>query len=229
MSTVRKAIYINPVEPQPLSFRCGARVDTALEVTYYQQNDLAYSVDLDSQMRLTSRSGNVSKSYSLPASDIANGKAKALIPAGDVVDPNGYQLTLYGNVNSEILLIAKGLVFPNDAEAPLEEAIDVIDTVPITFDTANTGDTVFTVKLWDDTGKTDPYDLGGKTIAAPILDAKGGSKLVDMVVASVDVNAVTLTLTPTDVAALPASCWWTLTVSGSGGTTTLCEGPVTVT
>jgi hypothetical protein len=167
--------------------------------------------------------------YSLPASDIANGKARAFIPAGDVVDPNGYQLTLYGTIDGEILLIAKGLVVPNDSEAPLEEAIDVIDTVPLAFDTSGVDDTVFTVKLWDDTGKTDPYDLAGKTIAAPILTGKGGSKIVDMTVVPVGTNAVTLSLTPAAIATLPASCWWTLMIGGVGGTTTLCEGPVTVT
>jgi hypothetical protein len=229
MSTVRKAIYVNPIEPAPLSFRCGARVDTTLEVTYYQQSDIAYPIDLDGQMRLTSRSGNVSKVYSMPASDIANGKARAFIPAGDVVDPNGYWLTLYATVNSEILLVAKGLVVPNDYEAPLEEAIDVIDTVPITFATAIAVDTVFTVKLWDDASKSDPYDLAGKTISAPILTGKGGTKLVDMTVTPVGPNVVTLSLQPAAIATLPASCWWTLTIGGTGGTTTLCEGPVTVT
>lgn len=230
MSIVRKVIYVNTIEPAPLSFRAGARVDTTLEVTYYQQgaNNIAYNVDLDGQLRLTARSGNISKTYSMPASDIANGKARAFIPAGDVVDPNGHQLTLYGTVNGEILLIAKGLVWPNDSEAPLEEAIDVIDNVPITLDTANPIGAAFTVKLWDDTGKTDPYDLSGKTVSAPILAGKGGAKLVDMAVTPAGANAVTLALSQADIAALPASCWWTLTIGGSGSTTTLCDGPVTV-
>jgi len=232
MSTVRKAVYVNPIEPAPLSFRCGSRVQTVLELTYYQQSNIAgltFKTDVDGQLRLTSRSGSVSNSYSVPAIDIANGRARAIIPAGDVVDPNGYQLVLYGTIAGDVMLIAKGLVFPNDTEAPLEEAIDVIDTVPITFDTTNVANTVFTVTLWDDAGKSDPYDLTDKSIAAPILTAQGGTKILDMAVAPAGANAVTLTMTPAQIATLPASCWWTLTIGGSGTVTTLCEGPVTVT
>jgi hypothetical protein len=231
MSTVRKTVYVNPVEPSPLSFRCGARVETVLELTYYRQsdNDLTFNTDVDGQLRLTSRSSNRSASYSVPAMDISNGKARAIIPAGDVVDPNGYLLALYGTVNGEVGLLAKGLVFPNDYEAPPTEALDVVDTVPLTFAYATSIDTVFTVTLWQDTDKSSPYDLSASNIGAAIYAAKGGVKLLDMAVAAAASNSVTLTVTVAQVASLPANCWWSLRIGDVAGVTTLCEGPVTVT
>jgi hypothetical protein len=228
MSTVRKAIYVNTIEPSPLSFRCGARVDTTLEVTYYQQgaNNIAYNIDIAGQLRLTARSGNVLKTYSVPASDLANGKARALIPAGDVVDLNGHQLTLYGTVNGEILLIAKGLVWPNDSEAPLEAAIDVIDRIPLLLTRGTAAD--LTVNLWQDAGKVTEYDIGTSSVASAIYAGPAGAVLVPFTVAVVDANTVHLSLTSAQVDALPDSCWWTLVVGGGGSSTTLAEGPVTV-
>jgi hypothetical protein len=229
MSTVRKTCYVNPIEPGPLSFRAGTKVETRLEVTFYQQSGNAFTSDLDAQLRLTSRTGAVSRAYSMPAIDVANGKARAVIPAGDVVDLNGYRLALYGTVGGEASLLAQGIVWPDDTVEPMSEPIDIIDTVPITFALAQTSDSAFTVKLWDDEQKTDPYDIGASTIAGTILSARGGAKVLDMAVAPVTSNSVTLTVTVDQVAALPATCWWTLTISAAGGTTTLCEGPVTVT
>jgi hypothetical protein len=229
MSTIRRVCYVNPIEPGPLSFRAGSKVETRLEVTFYQQSGNAFTTDLDAQLRLTSRTGAMSKAYSMPAIDVANGRARAIIPAGDVVDLNGYKLAVYGTVAGEAGLLAQGLVWPDDTVEPTPEPLDIIDTVPITFNLAQSTDSAFTVKLWDDEQKTDPYDIGSATIAATILSAQGGAKILDMAVAPVASNAVTLTVTVAQVAALPASCWWTLTIGAAGGTTTLCEGPVTVT
>jgi hypothetical protein len=228
MSTVRKTCYVNPIEPGPLSFRAGSRVETRLEVTFFQQNGNAYTTDLDAQLRLTSRSGMISRAYSMPAIDVANGKVRAVLPAGDITDVNGYRLAIYGTVAGEAGLLAQGTVWPDDTVEPLAAPIDVIDTVPITLSLAQPTDSAFTVRLWDDATKTDPYDIGSSVVAAAVLDSQGGAKLVDMTVVPVASNAVVVSLTPAQVALLPASCWWTLTIGVSGGTTTLVEGPVTV-
>ena len=229
MSTVKKTIFLNPIEPAPLSFRGGTNVATFLEVTYYQQSGFPYGSDVDGQLQLTGRSTGRRKAYSMPAIDVANGKARAIIPAGDLVDLNGYRLALYGSVGGEAGLIARGLVWPDDQEEPLSEPVDVIDTVPITLVRAQSTDSAFTVKLWDDESKSDPYDIGGSTLSASIYDVQGGLKLVDMTSVPVSGNSVQVSLTQTQVNALPNACWWTLSIGSVDGVTTLCEGPVTVT
>lgn len=228
MSTVRKVVFLNRIEPAPLSFRAGVNVDTFLEVTFYAQSGYAYSSDVDGQLRLKARSDGTVKSYSMPAIDVANGKARAIIPAGDIVDVNGYQLSLYGSIAGEAALIARGIIYPDDQEEPVADPIDVIDEVPITLDLAQPTDSVFTVKLWDDEAKADPYDIGSAVVSAAIFDAQGGLKLADFTTVPVSTNAVQISLSPAIVATLPASCWWTLTIGSADGVTTLCQGPVTV-
>jgi hypothetical protein len=228
MSTVKKTVFLNPIEPAPLSFRAGAYVDTFLEVTYYAQTGYAYASDVDGQLMLTNRSSGTRKAYSMPAIDVANGKARAIIPAGDITDINGYSLALYGSVAGEAGLIARGLVWPDDQEEPLPDPVDVIDTVPIELFRSQPTDSAFTVKLWDDESKSDPYEIGGATVSAAVLIGQGGLKLTDFTAAPVSGNSVQLSLTQAQVTVLPDSCWWVLQIGSIDGVTTLCEGPVTV-
>jgi hypothetical protein len=229
MSTVRKIVYVNPIEPAPLSFRAGTNVDTALEVTYYQQgaNNLAYNVDLAAQLRLTSRTGLTSKTYSMPAIDVANGKARAVIPAGDITDLNGYRLALYGTVSGEAGLLAQGVVWPSDIIAPMDAPIDVIDQIPLLLTRGQNAD--LQVNLWADASKSAEYSLGNSTVSAAIYAARNGVQLVPFTVVVLDNNSVQMSLASTDVDALPDSCWWSLTIGGAGISTLLAEGPVTVT
>jgi hypothetical protein len=228
MSTVKRTVFLNPIEPAPLSFRAGTQVDTFLEVTYYKQTGYPHGSDIDGQLQLTARTTGARKAYSVPAIDVANGKARATIPAGDVTDPNGYRLALYGSVAGEAGLVARGLVWPDDQVEPMGLPIDVIDVIPLTLEKSQPGDSVFNIKLWDDEQKTDPYDLGSATVQAKILAEQGGARLDDFTVTPISSNAVQISLTPAQVAALPASCWWTLSIGSIEGVTTLCEGPVTV-
>lgn len=232
MTAVSRSIIVNVIEPSPLSFRASSKTETRLYVTYYQQGgggSVPYSFDIDGQLRLTSRSNpTLSRAYSVPAIDVANGRAMATIPAGDISDPNGHKLSLYGSLYGEVVYLARGLVMPNDEEEPIAEALDAIDIVPITLEASLPTDTSFTVKLWDDISKSDPYDLGSVTVSAKILSSKGGSVLDEFTVTPLSSNSVQLTLTQVQVQALPASCWWTLTIGNVTGITTLCEGPVTV-
>lgn len=228
MSIIRRTVFINPIEPAPLSFRCPSKVDSQLEITYYQQNGNAYSSDVDGQLRLTSRSNNRGRAYSVPAIDVANGKARAIIPAGEVTDPNGHLLTLYGSISGRAGMIARGMVWPDAQIEPVVEPIDVIDVVPIELFRSQPTDSAFTVKLWDDEQKTDPYDMGGATVQAAVHDMQGGLKLADMSVTMLSSNSAQVSLTQAQVTALPDSCWWVLRIGGVDGVTTLCEGPVTV-
>jgi hypothetical protein len=227
MSTVFRTCYVNPIEPSPMSFRAGAKVETRLEVTFYQQSGNAFTSDIGAQLRLTSRTGAVSKAYSMPAIDVANGKTRAIIPAGDVTDLNGYKLALYGTVFGEVGLLAQGTVWPDDMVEPTAEPIDVIDQIPLLLRRGIDAD--LQVNLWTDAGKSAEYSLGNSTISAAVYAGQNGVQLVPFAVTVLDNNSVQLSLDSVDVDALPDSCWWSLTVGSSGSSTMLAEGPVTVT
>jgi hypothetical protein len=225
---VNKLVVVNPVEPSPLSFRAPLGVSTRLDVTYLTPAGNAISSDLAAQLQLTGRSSARTISYFMPATDIANGRARTNIPGGDLTDINGYRLVLVGTVNSEPAVLATGSVMPI-ASAGFEpipaDLIDTIDLVLTRGRVAQVG-----VKLWDDVGGSDPFDLAdeGTSVTSSIYASYGGEMLVPFTVTVVASNEVLLTLEIAQVDALPDLCWWSLVASNASGANTLCEGKVTV-
>ena len=226
---VERVITINRLEPQPCSLRVPAGMDTKLDLYFKRQDGSPYPIDVDAQLSLTTRSDNVTSYFSFAATDIVNGKARATIPASSLQDPNGARLRIAGTVDGEAVLLATGTLIPIDFAGVMEQPPDVIDSVPLSLSRATTTNTAFTIKLWDDAGKTDPYDLSTATIAAKVVSTDRTALLATFAVVQTDVNVVQISLTPAQVAALPDSCWWLLTIGSGGGSTTLCQGPVTVT
>jgi hypothetical protein len=225
---ISKLVVLNPIEPSPLSFRAPLGMDTKLNVTYLDMAGAALPGDLAAQLQLTGRSTARTTSYLMPATDIANGRARAIIPGGDLNDPNGYRLRLVGTVNGEPSLLAMGTVMPIPAAGIEAIPDDIIDTVDLTFTYGNVVELDITV--WTDSGGDVPYDLteGAATISAAIYAAKGGSQLLPFTVTVTAANKVRLSLTVEEVATLPALCWWSMVASTSAGATVLCEGKVTV-
>ena len=86
---VDKLIVVNNVEPSPLSFRAPMGMDTRLNVTYVDRNGAAMPGDIAGQLQLTARSSGRTTTYFMPATDIANGRARALIPGDALTDING--------------------------------------------------------------------------------------------------------------------------------------------
>jgi hypothetical protein len=229
MSIVKRVVIANQIEPGSFSFKAGRLASTELEVTYYDQSMVPLSIDVAGQLRLVGRSNLIERSYSLPATDIANGKAMTIIPAGDLVDASGYQALLYGSLDGRAALLARGVVYPDNVAAiPTELPVDVIDVITLHLDRAFDEPSTFTVTLWDDTGKTDPFDLATGSVAAAIYDAPNQIKLTDFSVTQVAANQVELSLTPAQVAALPDTCWWSLVIFNSLGMTTIAQGDVLV-
>jgi hypothetical protein len=225
---VNKTVVLNPVEPSPLSFRAPMGLDTRLDVTFYGQNGQPYSSDLAAQLQLTGRTSARTSSYFMPATDIANGKARATIPGDAISDVNGYRLRLLGTYQGEPMLLALGTLSPIASaglEAIPEDTIDQVDITLTRGEAAEIG-----VKLWDDAGGFDPFDLAeeGTTVTSSIYESRGGVPLVPFTVTVVAANEVTLTLDSTQVDALPDLCWWSLVASNASGANTLCEGSVTV-
>jgi hypothetical protein len=176
---------------------------------------------------LTSRSDDRTSTYQMPATDVVNGKARAFIPADTLIDPNGYRLRVVGTRDGEPVLLATGTVAPMAAAGFGAVPEDTIDTIPLTFE--RNEDASLNVKLWDDTSKTNPFELTDTGVNASVYSAKGGIVLVPFTVTVVAVNEVTLSLTAAQVNSLPDSCWWSMAALTVNGSTTLAEGTVTVT
>lgn len=228
MATINRSIYVGQPEPSPLSMRLPARQETRLALRYFDHAGALISSDLGAQLQLRGRSGGALQTYGLPATDVVNGMASALIPAGDLTDPNGYRLAVYGTRNQEPALFATGTVHLTEAigDPGMAVAQDVIDQIPLTLERGD--DVHLDVSTWVDTGKSNEFELTSTTIIANVLAAAGGSVLVPFTVSPLDANTVHLTLTIAQVDALPNNCWWVMTASTGTGVTTLCEGPVTV-
>lgn len=230
MSLVNRMVFVSPIEPSPLYLRAGKLSETIIDFQLMNHNGVPLSLDIAGQLRVVGRSSLASRTYSVPAIDIANGRARALIPAGDLDDSSGHQVLLYGSLDGRAALLAKGVIYPDLAAAvPVTEPIDVIDVVPLHLDRNATEPTVLTITLWDDTGKSDPYDLGTSVVTATIYQAPNSIPLVNFNVLPISSNAVEISLTPDQISPLPDDCWWSLVVSNAAGSTTLAQGLVTVT
>ena len=148
---VNKTCVLNSVEPSPLSFRAPMGLDTSLNVVFYGQDGQPYPSDLGAQLQLTGRSTARTSTYFMPATDIANGRARAVIPGGDISDVNGYRLRIVGTWKGEPALLALGTL-ATVAAAGLETVPeDVIDTIDLNLTYGNP--VTMIVKLWQDAGK----------------------------------------------------------------------------
>lgn len=224
---VNRTVFLNPVEPEFLAFRLSSGVDTKVDFHFKAQTGAPHPEDVVAQLQLTGRTNDQTEYFSVPAVDIVNGVARAVIPAGFNYDPNGWRLRLTGTVNQEPRVIAYGVVTAVAGAGPQVEPQDVIDSIDIKL--TYTQPTMFTVKVWQDESKYTPYDLAASSVGANIYSAPGGFVLMPFTVSAVVGNEVTLSLTAAQVDTLPASCWWTLTIVTGPGLTTLAQGKVTVT
>lgn len=228
MSTYQRTVYLNPVEPQPISVRAPAATEALIDFTFRDQNGQVLTTDLAAQLHLTGRSGRRTSSYAVPSIDVVNGKARAVIPREALSDMNGYRMQLYGTVRQQIMLLGTGLLslIPATGLDPMPP--DTIDTIDIVL--AYSTPTQIGVKLWQDDDKNTVYNIDQVVITASIFDsAQATLQLVPFTVVKIPPNMATLTLTAEEVNLLPPGCWWELRASQSGTLTTLAQGNVTVT
>lgn len=225
---MNRLVHINTIEPSMFSGRAPMGFDLVINVIYRTAADAKWSVDVASSVILTGRTDSHSTTYNAPALDIINGKARAVIPGGDLSDPNGYDVTLVGTIDGHRQILASGVLQMTGGGVPEIIVVDEIDTVDLTFGYGNPAS--FDVTLWQDADGDIPFDPtdANVTIAGRVLTAKGGATLVEFSQEFLSDNVIRLTLTIAQVDALPASCWWTLTAGTATGVTTLCQGTVTV-
>jgi hypothetical protein len=226
---MQRIVHLNPIEPAPFSGRAAAGFDCPIDITYRDVADQKWTIDMAASLVLTGRTTERSISYIVPATDTINGKARVVIPGTDLQDPNGYDMTLVGSIKGGRSVLATGVLVLSEIGIPDLDIVDIIDTVDIALNYDEVCE--LDVTLWQDTSSGIPYDLtaNSTTVQASIQDVKGGGVLMPFTVLVLDVNKVRISLTVDQVNTLPASCWWSLVAGLPTGSTTLCEGTVTVT
>jgi hypothetical protein len=84
--------------------------------------------------------------------------------------------------------------------------------------------------LWEDAGKTVPYDLTGVTVKSEIRDRFGGSQIVSLTCVVTLPNSVDVDLDAAASATLPLAGVWDLQLTyPSAEVATVLAGPVNVT
>jgi hypothetical protein len=227
MGTIQRSISMNPVEPAPFSLRVVSGISTSILVTLFDRYGSPVKQDLAMQMQLTSRSSGRVTSYAMPATDVVNGKAMSTIPAGDLTDSNGYVVNVYGTVAGGAELLATGILRLVSGPGIDQAPDDIIDTIPLTVQFGQP--LSITVKLWQDVGKTIPYNLDTTPVVAQLyLDRTSTTALMIFSQTRLGLNELELALTGEQTQTLPPSCWWDLRATVATGMTTLAQGEVTV-
>ena len=134
---VNRTVFINPVEPEFLSFRLSSGIETKIDFSFRGQNGAPWNEDVVAQLQLTSRSRDLTEYFSCPATDVVNGRARATIPADMGYDPNGWRLRLTGTVDQEPRVLAYGVATAIAGAGPQVEPQDVIDTINLAFEREN--------------------------------------------------------------------------------------------
>lgn len=227
MGRILRTVALSPVEPAWLSFRAPFGMQTTIDMTLYDATGKALNYDVAGQLQLIRRTDGRTQSYAAPAVDIANGKARVTFLTGDLSDRNGYRLRLFGTINGQAELLALGEVNITQTMGPVAMPDDVIDNVPVVFTTDTPAQ--MDVTLWEDAGKTVPYDLSIVTVSAAVFPSQYiMGPLATFTQAQTGPNSLRLSLSAAAVNALPNTCWWSLRVSTSGQVKTIAEGTVTV-
>jgi len=222
---VQRTIALNPIEPAPMSLRVPAKVPLTLDIQYLDLSGNILTDDVAAQLQVTSRTNGSTDIYPVPATDILNGKARVSIAKDVLQDVNGYRVRLVGTYRSEAWLFALGTLRITESAGIEETPEDIIDAIPMTipYNFAFGCD----LHLWQDAGKSVPFDLTTATVSAAIYDNRDSTAvLVPFSIGIVGPGHIILQLTVDQVNALPASCWWSLRAANAAGVTTLAQGPV---
>jgi hypothetical protein len=228
--SIQRVIYLNPVEPQPLSLRAAIGLPTVVNVHFRNRDDTPYDIDVAAQLQIFPRSGSgAAMTYAVPSTNRPQGLAQFLIPGDTLMDPNGYRMRMVGTYEGSPILIAVGDIIPMEAPAIKALPEDSIDQIALVIERG--GDFILYTRLWQDTAKTIPMDMTDAIVGATVeISQTDGTLLGNFSVATGSEPAsFVLTLEQAIVDALPASCWWRLRLTKTAtGTTTLAEGSVTV-
>ena len=225
---VLRTLALNAIEPAPFSMRVPAKVPLTVDIQYLDAAGDNITSDVAAQLQVTGRTNGSTDVYPVPATDIINGRARVSIGKDVLQDMNGYRLRLVGTYRGEAQLLALGTMRITEAAGVEETPEDVIDTISLTipYNFAYGAD----IHLWQDAGKTTPFDLTTATISAALYPNQNDpAQLLPFAIGVAGPGHVILQLTVDQVNALPVNSWWSLRASSAAGVTTLCQGPVTCT
>jgi hypothetical protein len=224
---IRREIYLNPYEPAAFSLRAPMGLDLTVEATLRDQAGQLYTADLEMTLQLVGRSTAQADSYAMPATDLANGKATALVTGDGLNDVNGYNAFVYGTMGGLPAVIAMGKVLLYQGGVGLEpQTISYITNIPLTI--VRGEPVTLDLKLWRDESKSAQYV--GATVIANLYDNAAGTVKANMTVTPYgQPNEVRLTLTADETAALPVVRYWDVVAVASGKAMTLLQGEVTMT
>jgi hypothetical protein len=227
--SIDRVVYLNPVEPQPMSLRAATGLPTVVNIYFRNNDDTPYGIDVAAQLQIMPRSSGPAQAFSVPATNRPQGLAQFLIPADTLNDPNGYRMRMVGTFEGAPILIAVGDITPIEAPGIKSLPEDVIDQITITIERG--GDFLLYIRLWQDAAKTIPMDMTDASVTAAIeLSQTDGTLIANFAVAlGTDPASYVLTLAQAIVDVLPGACWWRMRLTKTAtGTTTLAEGSVTV-
>ena len=163
----------------------------------------------------------------MPGVDIANGKTRAVIPGGDLTDPNGYNVVVTGSLDGDLYILAQGQLILAGKGVSVATVL-AITNIPLTI---IRGDAVMLdLKLWQDEDKHTQY-LGALIGAVLRTNNAGGPVVQEMTVTSFGLpNQFRLSLTPEQTALLTQESvnYWEVVAVVDGTSMTLLQGAVTV-
>jgi hypothetical protein len=190
-----RMLHLNPVEPATISARTPKGFDMVMDLLYRTAIDEVWPFDLAATLVLEGRTTGQAQTYLVAGTDTVNGKAQVRVPGGDLVDGNGYRMTLVGTVDGVRKVVGVGTLIL--AGTGIEEVVaaDMIDTVDLVLDYDEVCE--LDVALWQDAAGGTPFDLTAEStsVGAAIYDAQGGSALMPFTVTVLDTNKVQLSLT----------------------------------
>lgn len=94
---INRYVSLNPLEPAPLSMRAAKELPLTVNFLFRTTiADTPVNYDIGATLVLTGRSDGKELSFPATSTDVSNGKASAVIPAGALKDCNGYRVQLFG-------------------------------------------------------------------------------------------------------------------------------------
>ena len=227
MTQINREIYLNQYEPSPFSFRAARGLDLTVETVTRRQDGSFYTADLEMTMQLVGRSTGRGDSYAMPATDLANGKARAFVPGDGLKDAVGYNVFVYGTLpNAGLSLIGQGKALLYEGGVGVEPSeVDVITSIPLHI--IRGLPVLLDLKLWQDASKQAQFV--GATVIANLRTSPGEPVLMNMTVTPfAQPNQVRLSLTAEQTAAMPVVTYWDVIAVSEGTTMPLLQGKVTM-
>lgn len=226
MTTVNRELVLNRYEPSLFSLRAPTGSDLTINTQLLDQDRNPYTADIEATLMLTGRSSARELIYAMPGVDIANGKARAVIPGDDLTDPNGYNVVVTGSLDGALYILGQGQLVLAGKGVSVAQA-QVITNIPLIVTRGE--ELVLDLKLWQDEGKNAQYL--GAAVHALLRTNAGGTVIQEMTVTSFgQPNEFHLSLTAVQTAALTQSSvhYWEIVAVLGDISMTLLQGEVTV-